>query len=50
MGSKSINEEKNDRWVWKDSDTTEYTVKSAYSILKDEKKRKGVPMYEGFGG
>jgi len=48
MGSKSINEGKEDRWVWKDSDTTEYTVKSAYNILKDEKQGEGAPMYKGF--
>jgi len=38
MGSKSINEEKKDQWVWKDSETTKYTVKSVYNTLKDEEQ------------
>ena len=34
--------------MWKVSDTTEYTVKSAYSVLKDDEQEEEIPMYEGF--
>jgi len=46
MGSKCINMEKDDRWVWKENETAKYTVKSAYRILKDEEQGEGGPMYE----
>jgi len=48
MGSKSISMEKEDWWVWKESETTEYTVNSTYIILKDDEQGEVVAMYEGF--
>jgi len=36
MDGKRINVDKEDQWVWKESHSTEFTIKSAYTILKDE--------------
>jgi len=36
LGRKSLNEEKEDLWAWKDSDSTKHTIQSAYRVLKDQ--------------
>lgn len=40
--------ENEDLWVWKESDVAEFSVKSAYSILKGEEQGEVPCMYEGF--
>jgi len=36
LGEQRIRADKKDTWVWKDEETTVYTVKSAYKMLKEE--------------
>jgi len=48
MGKKNISIDKEDLWVWKESDTTKFTIKFAYRILKGEVQGDGVAMYKGF--
>jgi len=40
--------EKDDKWVWKKGETSNYTVKLASRILKGEVKGKGMSTYEIF--
>jgi len=46
MGSKNINVEMEDRWVWRESNITEFTLKYVYIILKEEEQDEGAAMYE----
>ena len=34
-----------DRWIWKDSDSTEFSVKSAYGFLKGKGSEKDSRRY-----
>ena len=47
LEEKGVNTEKEDIWVWKDDETKEYTVKSAYRILKEETQRDTGDTYVG---
>jgi len=48
LDTKSIFEEKKDKWVWKVSVATEFTVQSAYKVLRGEGQEEEVAMYEEF--
>jgi len=37
-----------DRWVWKDSDSTEFSVKSAYGFLRGEESEEDLRRYNFF--
>lgn len=49
IGSMIINGKNEDQWVWKENDTTEFSVKLAYSILKGKLRGKARCMSH-FGG
>jgi len=36
LDSKRIYEEKEDKWVWKANGVTEFTVQSAYRVLRSD--------------
>ena len=50
LGEKSLKVDNMDMWVWKDSETIEYIIKSAYRILKEEAQGDEVAMYKSFLG
>jgi len=36
LGRKTFNEEKEDKWVWKESDDSRFTVQYVYRVLNGE--------------
>jgi len=48
LGTKSITEGKEDKWVWKVSDVAEFIVQSTYRVLRSDGQEEGVAMYEDF--
>jgi len=50
MDEKSLKVDKANKWVWKESETKDFTVKSTYRILKEEVQGDDVAMYDFFFG
>jgi len=48
LGDQRVRVVKEDSWMWKDRETTVFTVKSAYKILKDDSYRGERDLYVGF--
>jgi len=48
LDTKSIIEEKEDKWLWKVSDAPEFPVQSAYRVLRSEGQEEEVVMYKEF--
>jgi len=48
ISNKRLEMETVDRWVWKDSDLTEFSVKSAYAFLREEGSEEDKRRYKFF--
>ena len=48
ISNKTLEMETMDRWVWKDSDSTKFSVKSAYGFLRGEGSEEDLRRYKFF--
>jgi len=48
ISNRKIESEIGDKWVWKDSETTLFSVKSAYGLLKGEGEEENSRFYKSF--
>jgi len=48
ISNKTLEMEIVDRWIWKDSDSTEFLVKSAYGLLRGEGSEEDLRRYKFF--
>jgi len=48
LGRKTLNDEKEDKWVWKESDDTRFTVQSSYRVFKGKVQGEDSDLLEGF--
>jgi len=48
ISNRRIESEIGDKWVWKDSETTMFPVKSAYGLLKGEGEEENSRFYKSF--
>jgi len=48
ISSKRLQSEIGDKWIWKDSETTVFSVKFAYGLLKGEKGEEDSRLYKFF--